>query len=909
MDVRIVGRDEELAATEVFLSGLGDGSRALLIEGPAGIGKTVVWRAAVERAREAGRRVCTCVASETDARLAFVGLADLIGDLVGDALPSLPAPQARAVEIALLRIHPEGGPPESRAIALGFLNALRTLAASEPLVLAVDDIHWLDAPSARVLAFVGRRLEGDDVRFLLTRRTGVVSVVEQALDAAAALSRLELRSLSVGATAHLLASRLGLSLPRRVVREVVDATRGNPLFALEIGRMIAEQGLPGIVDDLPVPDSVEDLLGTRVQRLPASMRRLLLAVALDSNLTSSELESLAGRRALEDALEEGVLVLDGGRVRASHPLLAAAAKKHSRAAARRELHRELARIVHDESLRVLHLALASDGPDEELACIASRAAAGAAGRGARHEAVALAEHALRLSTPESSDRSERLIALAQHLDAAGELRRVTALLVPEADRLPPGPVRARAHLLLASDISHVDDFERHLERAYVESDQDQLLRSDVLATKAAGFAIGLVERLSEAEACALESLALARAAGGPTPQALEALAWTRILAGRPLDDLNAQYVESADGPLEVFHSLQRVEGVRRAFRGEVEAAREIFDRLLALADERGEEWSYYALRLQLCELELRAGGWDEAGRLLDDWEPSPDEGITSGPAYARCSALLAAGRGLAEDGERLATEALARAEATGVRWDRLESLRARGLFELHTGEPQRAVESFGAVWDHMRTHGIDDPGAFPVAPDLVEALAELDRLDDAMLVTDRLRELSEQQQHPWGLAGSARCDAVVRLALGWDDDAAATLERAAANYESLGLRFDGARSLLALGRTQRRHRKWGAARRSLERAVAAFEELGATGWATSARSELARVAARPPQPHGELTSTERRVVELAADGLANKEIARDLFISVKTVERHLSHAYAKLGVRSRAQLARRLSQG
>ena len=135
------------------------------------------------------------------------------------------------------------------------------------------------------------------------------------------------------------------------------------------------------------------------------------------------------------------------------------------------------------------------------------------------------------------------------------------------------------------------------------------------------------------------------------------------------------------------------------------------------------------------------------------------------------------------------------------------------------------------------------------------------------------------------------------------------LEQAAAEYDRLGLRFDAARSLLALGRAQRRHRKWGAARRTLEAAEAAFGELGSPGWAEEARAELSRVGARRPQPSGQLTPAERRVAELAADGLANKEIAQALFLSVKTVEGHLSHVYAKLGVRSRAKLARRLSQG
>jgi DNA-binding CsgD family transcriptional regulator len=197
---------------------------------------------------------------------------------------------------------------------------------------------------------------------------------------------------------------------------------------------------------------------------------------------------------------------------------------------------------------------------------------------------------------------------------------------------------------------------------------------------------------------------------------------------------------------------------------------------------------------------------------------------------------------------------------------------------------------------------------FPVAPDLVKSLVELGELEEAKAVTARLCELAEAQEHPWGLATAKRCDAVVRLAAGYDEAAAAMLEQARAVYGELGLRFDRALAMLDLGRAQRRAKKWGAARASLEQAVAELDELGSPGWAEQARSELARIGARRPQPTGELTPAERRVVELAVDGLANKEIARTLFVSVRTVEVHLKHAYAKLGIRSRTQLARRLSE-
>ena len=197
------------------------------------------------------------------------------------------------------------------------------------------------------------------------------------------------------------------------------------------------------------------------------------------------------------------------------------------------------------------------------------------------------------------------------------------------------------------------------------------------------------------------------------------------------------------------------------------------------------------------------------------------------------------------------------------------------------------------------------PGAFPVAPDLVEALLELRAADEAAEVVERLGELARAQEHPWGLVTAARCRALARLTGGtYDEKAASQVAGAASAYRELGLRFDRARSLLGLGRAQRRFKKWAAARASLEEALAIFEATGAPGWAEQARSELERVGGRRPKSKGALTPAEQRVVELAADGRSNKEIASELFVTVNTVEVHLSHAYAKLGVRSRSQLAR-----
>jgi DNA-binding NarL/FixJ family response regulator len=229
-----------------------------------------------------------------------------------------------------------------------------------------------------------------------------------------------------------------------------------------------------------------------------------------------------------------------------------------------------------------------------------------------------------------------------------------------------------------------------------------------------------------------------------------------------------------------------------------------------------------------------------------------------------------------------------------------------GLAALLARDPEQAITSLAAVWEHTVREGVEDPGAFPVAGDLAEALAEAGRAKDADRVIGRLRRLAAAQQHPWGLATADRSAAVLTLAGGYDEAAAAQLAQAAAAYQALGLGFDAARALLVLGRAQRRARKRAAARDCLEAARSGFEALGCPGWARAAAAEADRVSGRRAAPGGGLTPGEQRVAELVAGGLSNKEVAARLYLSAATVDTHLRGVYAKLGIRSRTQLARRL---
>jgi predicted ATPase len=251
----IIGRDHELEQLGGLVAALESGPRVLLLEGEAGIGKTTIWDAGLDAAAATTARVLSARAAQAEMPLAFTSVADLLGDVLDDLLPALPDPQRDALSVALLLSRPRGEPPDARAVATAFLASLRALAADRPVVVAVDDVQWLDPPSAATLAFALRRLRTEPVGFLLTRRTPSPSPL--GLDrppAEITVTRQPVGPLSLAALQRLLRTRLGEVLPRPALRRVHDAAGGNPFFALELARALSGRWgelRPGA--PLPVP--------------------------------------------------------------------------------------------------------------------------------------------------------------------------------------------------------------------------------------------------------------------------------------------------------------------------------------------------------------------------------------------------------------------------------------------------------------------------------------------------------------------------------------------------------------------------------------------------------------------------------------------------------------------------------
>jgi predicted ATPase len=306
-EVPPVGRELELGLLRELLEA--EPPRPVLLSGVAGIGKTTLWEAAVERATAQGLRVLASRASGAETQLSFAGLIDLLDGVDVAGLDAVPAPQRRALDVALLRAEPQSDAPEPQAIALGLLNVLRALSADGRVLLAIDDVQWLDAPSRDALAFAVRRLRKERIAILLARRSGAADVVERALGTDR-IEQIDVGPLSLGALRRMLSERLGLTLPRSLLRRIADATLGNPLFALELARLIAGGELPGIADELPVPDAVDDLLQARVEGLSPPARRLMLALALSAELRVWQLEEVADANALDEATAAGLVLVE-----------------------------------------------------------------------------------------------------------------------------------------------------------------------------------------------------------------------------------------------------------------------------------------------------------------------------------------------------------------------------------------------------------------------------------------------------------------------------------------------------------------------------------------------------------------------------------------------------------------------
>ena len=487
----LVGRDVELDVIRRFVSGHDEA--CLVLVGDPGIGKTTLWEAGV--ADTSGASVLSSRCSQSEANLSFASLSDLVNGLDLSCEGTLPEPQLEALEVALGRRASTVAAGEPLNIAAGFSSLVRHLAASGPLLIAVDDVQWLDPASADCLTFAARRLRGLPVRFLLTRQPGPTTSVERELNLVG-VRTLEVGGLSFGAVRSVLAQRFPVPLARRAVRQISDASHGNPLVAIELGRTLATTGLPTADLALSVPELVDDLFGARARQLPAQTRRALLAVSLSGGLTVDELADIVDPLAVEDAIVAGHLTVERTRLRPTHPMLSAVIRKDSTAAERQALHLDLAAAIADPTLRTRHLALATVRPDAALAAQVAGASRVAAERGDSPAGVSLTAWAASSCPAGDPAYPGRLVALARFYASEGDADGVASVLATQLERIPPGRDRALAHMILG-EVADLAGEERHLELALAEAADDASLQALVMARQAVLLLLNRVGRVQD----------------------------------------------------------------------------------------------------------------------------------------------------------------------------------------------------------------------------------------------------------------------------------------------------------------------------------------------------------------------------------------------------------------------------
>jgi len=918
----VLGRDAEWAQIEQLLDLAPPGPRGVALEGEPGIGKTTLWREAVSAARAAGYQVLATAPAEPDAALAFAGLGDLFDGLPEDVAASLPGPQRRALDAALFVDDAPDAVVGPQALPRATQSVLRRLGADGPLLVAIDDEQWLDRASARALGFALCRLRDEHTRVLLARRPQSDGALWPELERGfgdSGLPAMVLGSLDMGAIHRLLATNVDPDIPRPLVRRIYDVSSGNPLYALAIARELEASGLGDDREQLPIPTTLAGAIAQRLDRLgPEAGDPLLVAAALSSP-TLSLIQAVLPQFVfgdLDGAERARLIEVRGERLTFTHPLIASTQYSRAPAERRRELHRILAEVVHDDE-RAHHLALGAEAPDREIAFALEEAAGQAARRGAPEHAAQLLEHAARLTPADAIDaRRSRIVAAAERNWTAGDGGRARALLEPLLADLTDGALRARALKLLGRIRS--DDFElatELYEQALAQAGDHPRVAAEIEDALAEVYAnrgdqeaaVRHVERAVElAELAGDRELLAATLAGKAMTAFFHGDGVQRDVLNRAIeieeeegDLIPSEYPPSGNLGCALFWSDQ------------LESGRPQLHRALSYAAKHGQEVMRGALLFHLAHLEWLDGDIEEAQRCTADAvEAARAAGDDQFDSYILwLKAFSAVSRGDLEEARARGNEAIDLAGRIGDNFIVCFSTSIVAMVELWTGQPESAHERVAPLRDGLvgGSQGFVGSLTLPFWWIDIEALIALGRLDEVDPILKHLFTRARGAQNPNAVAIGHRCRGLLLAADGELDDAIDELERAVTEHERRPVPLDLGRTLLEKGTLERRAKRKSVAKQSLERALSVLEPLQAALWVNRARDELSRVGLRRAAASDGLTPAQTRVAELVVAGMTNREIANTLYMSLRTVETHLTKVYRELGVRSRAQLIASMS--
>ncbi|MEU8817111.1 LuxR family transcriptional regulator [Actinoplanes sp. NPDC048796] len=891
----LVDRTDERARLGKLLLETPAGGTALLIEGVAGIGKTALARDTAARARERGFQVLLARGVQSTAGAGFGGLHELLYPIL-DRVALLPPRQRSALLVAFGQ---EEGPAADRMlISLATLSLLEESASTRPLLILVEDLHWLDRSSAEVVAFLARRLGAVPVTLLaMTRTDGSYPDWSGSFPHV-----LPLDALSEEYSGELL-DRVapGLGAPSR--ERILSASSGNPLALQELPAALRDRDLPGS-SRLPLTERLEQAFLSEVGQLPPAGQRVLRLAAAGEDATAAELVAAMGVLGLDrldlDRVERtGLLRIVNGRLVFRHPLLASAVQGAASSVARAEAHRALAEVSADPVRVAWHRSAATYGWDEDVAAGLDAVALAAQRRGAHHEAMVAYRRAAELS-PAADRRVHRLAEAAEAARRAGltaEAAEVLQEALPAAET--PADVRAlaRTEWLLSMTASLPGRGARDLVRlAGPGSDRpvEVLLWA---ATKA--FILQEPPDVREEVRAALE-----RAPAETRDEPLREIGFVLLDPRHGMDALRSDLGVILPRLLEEQAEIVNVLAFAAEGLGDFETAERCWTAAVdfhhasgRISDEAVTVCGRGMMRVATGRIADGLADSEQALRLSLDFDLQ-----IVGAIAAAAVAVARAVRG--EDGEAAAALEQARQLLGSAPFARVQAVMAwaAGLLALNEGRPQDALTALAGTT-------VNPPVELWAGPDLVEAAVRAQRPGAA----GHWLELAEA-----AIAASPFPD---RLAQARDRSLAllgteprAHFEAALAHGARAGSPLDLGRTRLAYGEWLRRDRLIAEARTQLTEAVDLLRAAGATPWATRAEAELGATGGgsggrQARRDAGQLlTSQELQVARLAAQGLTNREIADRVYVSHRTVADHLSRAFLKLGISRRSQLSSALEQ-
>jgi DNA-binding CsgD family transcriptional regulator len=899
----LIGRGRESDMIARLLVGAHERGGTLVLRGEPGIGKSALLRQASSIASDRGMLVLSTAGVQSETNLPFAGLHQLLRPVL--ALVDRLAPLQRNAVMAAFGVT-DAGAPDPFLIAMAALELLSDAAARSPVTLIVEDAQWLDRPTTDALAFVGRRVESDPIVVLAGVRDGYDSALLEA-----GLPELHLDPLADEAAGELLDAHFP-GLAPAVRTRVLEEGEGNPLALLELPAALGS-GVRGGDEELPtrlpLTTRLEHAFASRAAELPSATRTLLRIAAVDDGGGLAEIisaaEIVAGVRptveALVPAVEVQLIDVDGSTVRFRHPLVRSAIHQAASVAERHGAHAALAEVLDDKDRRAWHRAAAAVGQDPTVASELEDAAERAQRRGGIVPAVAAFERAAAL-TAEPARRGALLLrsaALASELGRREMVRR----LLREADSLELGSHdRARSmwlgdalHEGPAGDPARVHALVETAERMTADGQTDLALDLLTAAARRCYWA-DIGEHPRDEVLLAADHVGVA--AEDPRLLQIQACVAPIERGAAVIECLPTSMRDADPGGLYLLGTTAYLVGA--------------FDQsssLLATAAARLREQGRLGLLTQV--LVTRAWSAIFLAADLGVATPAAEEARklaaeTTQPLWqARAQvaqAMVAALRGEQSVVENLTAKAERFALPIGAAALLAVVQAARGLSALGQGRHAEA-------YDHLRR--LSEPSdtahhqmilCFAIS-NLAEAAAHSDHRDQARSVMRQLEPLARQTPSPWFHVGML----YARVLLADDEDAGALFEDALGR-DLTSYPFMRARLQLAFGAWLRRQRRTAESRAPLRAARDAFDALGICPWAARARQELRASGEssrrRTPDTLDELTPQELQIVQMAAEGLSNREIGQRLYLSHRTVESHLYRVFPKLGVTSRAQLSR-----